>query len=249
LFAEMRGRSAVVDDRDVDGEAENESEASDDGTGVPEIFVARDVAMTRFGPDLRRQLKRVLADDQSDVLDRVTRAKKKVGVDDLPPIERQVLAYIDAVTDSIHGAAKAGADAVDGRLDPDAVTTLVETLAREIATPLRVRIERSIEAADGDQDEVIEPIRANYRDARSSEVPGLADDALAEAFALGVYAAIPKGSRVVWFVDPREDPSPACRENAAAGAVKKPAAFPSGRQLPLGGPGCRCIVVTKDRAG
>ncbi len=253
LFAKIRNEADPVDQLDeIDDEVVIDlDDDDDDQIDVPQVFMERDVAMTRFGPALRRQLKRALADDQSDVLDRVRQAKKQITLEDLPPIERQVLAFLDAVTDSLNGAARAGAEAAgdtSGAAAEEAVTELIERLASSVATPLRARVERSITEVGGDKEEVLEPIRANYRDTRSNDVPQLADDALAEAFAIGVYAALADNAKVVWLADPRHDPSPDCYDNALAGAVKKPTAFPTGLKLPLGGPGCRCLVVSEAMA-
>ncbi len=254
LFGKLRNEAdagAVAELSDVDDEVVIDLDDDEEAADVPQVFMERDVAMTRFGPSLRRQLKRALADDQSDVLDRVRQAKKAVSLEDLPPIERQVLAFLDAVTDSLHGAARAGAAAAgdsSGGGAEEAVGELIQRLATAVATPLRTRVERSITGVEGDKEEVLEPIRANYRDARSNDVPQLADDALAEAFAIGVYTAVADNTKVVWLTDPRHDPSPDCHDNTLAGAVKKPAAFPTGLKLPLGGPGCRCLVVSESMA-
>ena len=253
LFAQMRDDDSELPElSDVDDDVVIDlDDDSDDGIEIPQVFMDRDVAMTRFGPSLRRQLKRALADDQSDVLDRVRQAKKTISLEDLPPVERQVLAFLDAVTDSLQGAARAGAEAAGdstGAGIDDAVGELVERLANAVAKPLRARVERSITGVGGDKEEVLEPIRANYRDARSNDVPQLADDSLAEAFAIGVYGAVANNTKVVWIADPRHEPSPDCHDNTLAGPVKKPKPFPTGLKLPLGGPGCRCLVVSEAMA-
>ncbi len=213
----------------------------DEAVDLPPMIAERDRALARFGPNLRRQLKRALADDQSDILDRVRRARKTVTLDDLPPVERQVLTFLDAIADSVIGAAAAGAEAAGGSSDDERVAPVVDRLARAIATPLRARIERAIREAGGDKDDVLDPIRANYRDARTAEIPQLADAALIEAFAIGAYEALPDGTAVSWLVDPRHDPGPDCEANAAAGSRTKPAAFPGGQRRPDAG--CHCLVV------
>ncbi len=226
---------------DPDDEIEHIAGELDDAVELPVMIEERDKALARFGPNLRRQLKRALADDQSDILDRVRRARKAVTLDDLPPIERQVLTFLDAIADSVVGAASAGALAAGGSLDDHRVAEVIDRLARAIATPLRARIERAINETGGDKDEVLDPIRANYRDARTTEIPQLADAALIEAFAIGAYEALPDGSTVRWLVDPRHDPGPDCVANAAAGSLTKPATFPGGQHRPEAG--CHCLVV------
>ncbi|MDA3039553.1 MAG: hypothetical protein O3C27_08470, partial [Actinomycetota bacterium] len=215
----------------------------EDGIDLPEAFFERDVTMTRFGPDLRRQLKRALADDQSLVLDGLRRVRNTVTVSDLPDTNDVLDGYAAAFSGPLRSAAENGARVVGGKVNTKAIDELIERVARSLAEPLRERVERAIERADGDKTEVLDPIRAHYRDARAVELPGIADDALAEAFALGVYHGLKDGTALVWVPDPRSEPGPDCFDNTLAGKIKKPAPFPTGHKAPLGSPGCRCLVL------
>ena len=199
--------------------------------------------MTRFGPDLRRQLKRALADDQSLVLDGLRRVRNTVTVSDLPDTNDVLDGYAAAFSGPLRSAAENGARVVGGKVNTKAIDELIERVARSLAEPLRERVERAIERADGDKTEVLDAIRAHYRDARAVELPGIADDALAEAFALGVYHGLKDGTALVWVPDPRSEPGPDCFDNTLAGKIKKPAPFPTGHKAPLGSPGCRCLVL------
>lgn len=206
-------------------------------------FADRDIAVTRFGPDLRRKLKRALADDQSDVLDRLRRSKQ-LGVDDLPSSDSQKDLFAEAVKAGLLGVAVAGSASIGGAdASGSDLDELVGQMAKDLQAPLRTKVERSVSAADGDAEEVLEPVRAHYREARAASLPDLVDDALAQAFALGVYGAIGKKSELVWVVDPRAKTSPDCFDNTLEEGVKKPGSFPTGHKLPLGGPGCRCLVL------
>lgn len=212
-------------------------------------FADRDVATTRFGPDLRRKLKRALADDQSDVLDRLRRAKQMSG-DDLPSPDEQLSGFRKAAEAGLLGVAKAGSSSIGGGAATAAqIADVVERLAKDIQVPLRAKVERAVSAAGGDTEEVLEPVRAHYRDARSSSLPDLVDDAIAQAFATGLYAALKNKSKVVWVVDPRAMTSPDCFDNTLEDAVIKPNLFPTGDQKPLGGPGCRCLVLPSGKFG
>ena len=199
--------------------------------------------MTRFGPDLRRQLKRALADDQSAVLDGLRRVRNTVTISDLPPVVGVLSTYAAAFEGPLRAAGAQGAKVSGGRRPDKVLNELIDRVARSLAEPLRERIERSIERADGDKAEVLDPIRAQYRDTRATELPGIADDALAEAFALGVYHALKDGVSLSWVPDPRSEPGPDCFDNTLAGPIVKPAPFPTGHRTPLGGPGCRCLVL------
>jgi DivIVA domain-containing protein len=210
---------------------------------VPEPFLSRDVAMTRHGADLRRKLKRVMADEQSDLLDRLQRSKQ-MSVADLASFDEQRRRYVDAVSPAIHATAVLGAAMHDGTIAKSRVEPLVERLVDDVFQTLRSRVEDSVEAA-ADVDDVLEPLRAHYRDVRLTDVPGLTDDVLAEAFALGAYDALATGVPVQWVSDPRFEPNSDCFDDTLADDVVKPDAFPTGRTHPTGQPGCRCLVVPR----
>lgn len=232
--ADPEGDSADVDETE-DG-ADDEPEID-----VPEAFLARDIAMTRHGADLRRKLKRVMADEQSDLLDRLQRSKA-MSVDDLAPLDDQRSLYVEAVSPAIIAAAELGAEQYSGSIKQAKVQPLIEQLVADVFDPLRQRVEASVAAAP-DVDDVLEPLRAHYRDVRLTDVPDLTDDVLAEAFALGCYASISKGTPIRWLSDPRVEPSSDCFDDTLAEGVVAPDAFPTGRNHPTGQPGCRCLVV------
>ena len=238
--------TAATDAAIADAEADEvDSEAVEPEIELPEPFVARDIAMTRFGPDFRRQFKRALADDQSEVLDRLRRARGAPSIDQLPEARAALLPYLDALTPALTSMADAGAQHGGGKTAPSSlVDELVDKTARALVEPMRTRVEASVGAAD-DPEDVIEPIRAHYREFRTSILPELADDALAEAFVMGLYEAIPKGTKLAWLADPRDDTDADCHDNTLQ-SVKKPKKFPTGHTRPLGAPGCRCIVAAAD---
>ena len=225
------------------GDNDPETGDSDPEIEVPAPFVSRDVAMTRHGADLRRKLKRVMADEQSDLLDRLQRSKQ-MSVDDLASAGEQRQRYVDAVAPAIHATAALGAAMHGGAIAESQVALLVERLVGDVFESLRSRVEDSVAAAE-DVDDVLEPLRAHYRDVRLTDVPGLTDDVLAEAFALGAYSALAVGVPVRWISDPRFEPNSDCFDDTLADDVVKPDAFPTGRTHPRGQPGCRCLVVPR----
>lgn len=229
----------VADDGD-DAVSEVVSEVSSEvDIELSPPFVARDIAMTRFGPDFRRQFKRALADDQSDVLDRLRRARKSPSVDQLPEVRAALLPYLDALTPALTSIADAGAVHGGGTSAPsEKIDELVDRTARALVEPMRTRVEASVNAAD-DADDVIEPIRAHYREFRTSILPELADDALAEAFAMGLYEAIPKGTKLEWLADPRNEINADCYDTS--GKMSKKSS--NGKTRPVCAPGCRCLAA------
>ncbi|MGH1503974.1 MAG: DivIVA domain-containing protein [Acidimicrobiales bacterium] len=228
---------------------EPEPEVADD---EPEIdpgphFGARDVALTRHGAGLRRAMKRALADDQSDILDRLQQARGRFSVGDLASDTDQLERYRVAAGDGLQALATAGAKHAGARTKAaKEVRDVTDRLVDALVPSLRAKTEASIIAADGDVEEALEAVRAHYREARGNDLPELLDDAMMEAFAAGVYAAIPDGAPVEWITDPRVVASPDCHDNTFADDVAKPGEFPTGHSRPLGSPGCRCLVVARD---
>lgn len=215
---------------------------------APPEFSARDLALTRSGPDLRRQLRRALNDDQSDVLDRLRAGRREIEVSELPAFGDQIDRYLSPLRRSLGEVAEAGAAAGgQSELSPRALDNLVRQLAKFIVDQVRIpTVEAVSSTEDDDREKILEPIRAIYRDFRNGGLPGLAEDALYEAFAIGLYDSIEPAERLAWKLDPRTDPDPVCEINAANSDVMKGMTFPSGHSRPLAMPGCRCLVVSAD---
>ncbi|MEL6983083.1 MAG: hypothetical protein AAFO29_11725, partial [Actinomycetota bacterium] len=212
---------------------------------LPEWFGARDVAVTRSEANLRRQLRRALNDDQSEVLDRLRSGRGSIEVDELPEAEEQRDHFLAPLRRGLTDIARSGARA-GGADDVDAATLdhLIEQLARYLVDRVRTPTVQAIEDADHvDREKILEPIRAVYRDFRNIGLPDLVADALNEAFAIGLYDSIGEGSPVLWAIDPRTDPDPVCEVNRDRADLVKGEAFPSGHVRPLAVPGCRCLVI------
>ncbi len=212
---------------------------------VPAEFKARDVALTKYGPNFRRHLRRALNDDQSDVLDRIRAGRGAIKADDLPPIDEQIERYLDPLKVGLGELALAGMRAGGGRrLSEKAIDKLVHQLANYIVEKVRAPTSEVLDnAPDKDREKILEPIRGLYRDFRNSGLTDLADDALYEAFAIGIFGAVDDEAAVSWTVDPRSDPDPICEINAERDDLHKGDLFPSGHCRPLALSNCRCLVL------
>ncbi len=212
---------------------------------LPEAFEGRDVALTRSTSGFRRRLKRAVNDDQSDVLDRLRAGRGTIEPDELPPLQDQLDGYVAALRPALNDVVNAGGELLGSSDVPvPALDNLCLQLAKHIVDNLRLPTVMVIEdSVDGDREAILDPVRAIYRDFRNTLLPDLIEDALHEAFALGLYYAIDADSPVVWAIDPRLDPDPICEENSASPALAKGTDFPSGHARPLSMPGCRCLAV------
>ncbi|MEM7338306.1 MAG: DivIVA domain-containing protein [Actinomycetota bacterium] len=215
------------------------------GGPLPASFDARDAAMARSVPGFRRKLKRAVNDDQSLVLDRIRGGRGPVAITELPSAEVQLDAYLEVLHPLLYEMVQAGTESANGHHVPaDGVEHLCMQLGRHIVECLRAPTIEAIEAGiEGDRETVLDPIRLAYRDFRNGLLPDLIDDALHEAFALGLFSAIDDGADVLWITDPRLDPDPICEQNSASRPLLKGDAFPSGHSRPLSMPGCRCLAV------
>lgn len=213
---------------------------------LPAQFKARDVALTKFGPNFRRHLRRALNDDQSDVLDRLRAGRGAIKTAELPSVDDQRARFVEPLRTGLNELAQAGLRAGGGRrLSSRAVDSLVEQLAAYIVEKVRTPTIEAIETTDDpDRERILEPIRAQYRDFRNASLTDLADDALYEAFAIGLFQSIDDRAAIRWLVDPRSDPDPICEINAARDDLRKGQEFPSGHARPLALSNCRCLVVT-----
>ena len=218
------------------------------GGALPAAFEARDIALTKAGPNLRRQLRRALNDDQSEILERLRGGRGEIRTDELPPYGDQIDHYLAPLRLGLVEIARAGARAA-GADDsaPASLDNLVRQLARFIVDRVRTPTIEAIEQADHtDRERILEPVRALYRDFRNIGLPDLTEDALHEAFAIGLYDGIAESAPVAWVVDPRTDPDPVCEVNRDRQDLHRGQAFPSGHVRPLSLPGCRCLVVPAD---
>ena len=219
--------------------------------------------------DLSRRLKRVLQDEQNEVLDRLRRQRQPVAESTLPELVKQTESYQTAAAPLLRQAARAGASLVAGLTppEPDGVSDesadrWAAELAIELIVPLRERVERALNegvsqaggqaGADGDEvakgdevgadESVGERISASYRQWKLQHVEQIARHHSSAAFTRGAFAAIANGTTLRWVVDD-EGPCPDCEDNALAGPTPKGEAFPTGQTHPPAHPGCRCLLV------
>lgn len=142
--------------------------------------------------------------------------------------------FVDGFIPFVAAAAKFGAGGM--QINVDGIPSKV---ARIMGDWLRDRLEAHL-----DDDVAIEVrLRAVYREWKRSAVDLVATDAIAEAFALGLYATIPHDGHIKWQIPVDGCCGDVCRVNAMASVLEKGDEFPSGHLLPPVSPGCRSLVV------
>jgi DivIVA domain-containing protein len=216
-------------------------------------FAARDAALTPLIVGAGRKLKRVLADEQNEVLDALRRKDPVQHLDALVPWSSQQAArYTESVTAELISAVEAGASSVggDGDIDlgPDGPLAPVrEHVATELVAPLRERLERAVAEGEQENDRLARQARAVYREWKTHRIDEQLDDLFRLAWCQGVLAGLDPEAVVAWVVDPAGPPSPDCEDNALGGPTSIGDAFPSGHVSPPMHPGCRCLLVPVDR--
>ncbi|MEZ5180192.1 MAG: hypothetical protein R2746_18420 [Acidimicrobiales bacterium] len=212
-----------------------------------DLLDRRDAATDAIERQLARRLKRVLSDEQNEVLDLLRRTRGNPGAAEVLPSDDDHLArFTQAALEDLQEAERAGAgffgEAPSRRAD---VTDTAEQFATELVRQIRVRLERAFDDG-GDENEVGDRIRACYREWKTQRISDTARHYVVAAFTRGVVEAAPDGTAFRWLVDDGDVPSPDCEDNALAGPVVKGEAFPTGDLCPPVHPGCRCLVVPVD---
>jgi DivIVA domain-containing protein len=261
LFARLRAGSTdsdgATDDRDRDTDRGAGRVDADVDVSAESIFDRRDTALVPLIVASARKLKRVLADEQNDVLDAL---RKTVAVTELsailPPDSEHVGRYADAIGDELHAAAVAGAGTTgDGSsaalrksigksigksvgLDPAR-----SAIAADLVGPLRERLSRSVTDGAGDNDDITKRVRAVYREWKTQHIDDQLDDVFRLAYGSGALAAAAPGTRLCWMVDPHGPACPDAEDNALAGPVEAGDAYPTGHTSAPAHAGCRCLLA------
>jgi DivIVA domain-containing protein len=273
LFAKLRRASAAMvakeaaealasstDVTSTDGDEHADDAAADAaaeaGAIAPEdqIFADRDEALVPLIVSAARKLKRVLADEQNDVLDALRRATSIDRIDVLLPSEaEQSTRYLTAVTDDLRAAADVGARSLSvgsdaeiaGALASNAVLEPVtDAFTADVVRPLRERLDRAVMQVGEDTDELAVLVRNLYREWKTQRIDEHIEDLVRLAHGRGAFAVLTPGTSVCWRVDPNGPPCADAEDNALGGVVAVGEAFPTGHTYPPVHSGCRCLLET-----
>ncbi len=220
-------------------------------------FGRRDAELTPLIVAGARKLKRVLADEQNDVLHILRRNESVRGLDVLLPTEAEhTLRYAAAVEGELRTAALAGAASVDSGDKGDhlheinrgrALQPAIDALAATVVAPLRDRILRAVADADGDNGDLADAVRAIYREWKTQRIDEHLDDVARMAFGRGALVALTPGTPVCWTVDPNGPACPDAEDNALAGVIGAGEAFPTDHTCAPAHDGCRCMLQRASR--
>ncbi len=211
-------------------------------SGDEDLLQARDADLEVVERSLTKALKRVLVDEQNEVLDVLRRKGGGVPLMELLPGPSDHTArYLAVVGPELRAAAAKGAGVGH---EPPAVDDLAVGLAAEVADDLRARLQRALQAADGDVTTLVEGVSSAYREWKTTRAEPLARHNASAAHSRGRFTAAPPG-KLRWVVDGEEGPCPDCDDNALAGAIDRGEIFPTGQPYPPAHVGCRCIIAVE----
>ncbi|MBK5334217.1 MAG: DivIVA domain-containing protein [Ilumatobacteraceae bacterium] len=221
------------------------------------LFGQRDASLTPLIVTCARKLKRVLADEQNEILHTLRRTEPVRTIDTMLPWEaEQASRYAAAITSELEKAALIGAASIDQgtakehRADINragATKAAIEALTATIVAPLRERLERAVGDAAGDNEDLANMVRGLYREWKTQRIDEHLDDVARAAFGRGALAAVVPGTKVCWMVDPHGPACPDAEDNALAGEVAAGQPFPTGHTCAPAHEGCRCMLALAPR--
>ena len=221
------------------------------------VFGQRDASLTPIIVACARKLKRVLADEQNEILHTLRRSESVTNIDTMLPWQtEQASRYAAAVQPELEKAALSGAASIDSGSAKEhkadinragATKAAVEALTTTIVAPLRERLERAVIEAAGDNTELSTMVRGIYREWKTQRIDEHLDDVARAAFGRGALAAVVPGAKVCWMVDPNGPACPDAEDNALAGEVPAGQAFPTGHVSAPAHEGCRCMLALAPR--
>lgn len=218
---------------------------------VPEAFRVRAEALGDATLLAGRTLKRLLQEDQNDLLDRIRRHRGRgTFEEDIFPSAVQVDRFVEGMRTVLEPAFVSGRN-VGGGIplgeSPDVVGALV---AKQVVAPLRRDLGRMVEprlVAGDTATTVSERAGDVYRVWKGVRTELLGEGLVYAAFHHGLLDAWREahspGKRWQLSPDEADCPRDTCRANAAAGTVAVGASFPSGHLAPPAHGGCTCTVV------
>ena len=217
----------------------------------PARFAARDEAIAPVVTSLSRKFKRVLADEQNNVLEHLRNKRSSLEIDAmLGSAAEQSKRYSSSVADDAMTAAGAGVKSMkDARGTSKRVTqkAVDAAVAKAIAGGLVARFRQdvlvAIGEAEGDRQILSALIRDVYRSWKMTGIDENVDDVACAAHNAGAFLSLEPSASIVWQVDPKNPCCGDCADNALAGSVTKGSEFPTGDTHPMSHAGCRCLIA------
>lgn len=230
---------------------ETESLSTEVDAATQELLDVREELLAPTATMLFKRVRRLLADEQNDLLDKVRRSSGSEVVLDMlleekEQIDALAIASLDFFEQVRLGVAELFAEtsgsAVRREISKHAVE-YSEEFAKEVVLPLRRRIEEALAVDNTVEDQsTAAALGAIYRDVRSNWLEPLISQYANTVFCATVMLESGYES-FIWAVDPQDVPCADCLDNSLAGATIRGEQFPTGHLHPGIHSGCRCLLV------
>lgn len=216
----------------------------------PARFSARDEAVAPVVSQIARKFKRVLADEQNNVLEHLRNKRSSLEIDAvLGTADEQAKRYAAAVSEDAMSAASAGAKSMKDargtskRVTQKAVgTEVTAAVLAGLVAMFREDARIAIGEAEGDRQVLAGLMRDVYRKWKMTGIDEHVDDVACAAYNAGAYLSLEPSTAIHWLVDAESTCCGDCADNSLAGAVTKGQAFPTGDMHPMAHTGCRCLI-------
>jgi hypothetical protein len=204
-------------------------------------FARRDEVLAPVVVAMSRKLKRVLADEENEVLEYLRGKKNALTIDAIVgELEVHAKRYGDAVAEDIMAAGKGAAKSAKAA---DVVPTVDVLINVQLVKPLRDRLAKAIEQNGTDRVAMAKALRGVYRQWKSQHIDEQVDDIACLSYSRGFFAGVKPGTQVCWMVDPNGPECPDAEDNSLAGCIALGKEFPTGNLHPLAHAGCRCLLA------
>lgn len=216
----------------------------------PARFAGRNEAIAPLVPNVARKFKRVLADEQNNVLEHLRGKRSSLEMDAIiGTVDEQAQRYAAAIAEDSMAAAGAGAKSMkDARGSSKRVTqkvvnaAAVKAIADGLVAMFREDTRIAIGEAEGDRGILASLMRDVYRKWKMNGIDEHVDDVVCAAFNTGAFVSLEPTADIVWMVDADAPCCGDCADNSLAGPVTKGADFPTGHAHPMAHAGCRCLI-------
>lgn len=205
-------------------------------------FARRDEVLAPVVVAMSRKLKRVLADEENEVLEHLRGKKNALTIEAMVgELEVHAKRYGDAVAEDIMAAAKGAAKSAKAT---DVIPTVDVLIGVQLVKPLRDRLAKAIEQNGTDRIAMAKALRGVYRQWKSQHIDEQVDDIACSSYSRGFFAGVKPGTQVCWMVDPNGPECPDAEDNSLAGCIALGKEFPTGNLHPLAHAGCRCLLAS-----
>ena len=252
LDGQLTGDDDEVDPLEAFEPADDESSSIVDAEEADEILDHRDDAIGPIERGVSRRVKRLVDDEQNELLDALRRSRRNITVSGLlPDTDEQVGALMELLgadlTDAVAAgaasvAARSGTPVALGRANLERLAGQLETaIAARLVNPWRDEVATMI-SAEPDRGQLSERLRSAYRERKTVALPELASGVVVVAYNVGVAAAAKPGPGLDWVLDHGGEPAEAHLARIRGGDPAGLIEVLSAPEVPVG---CRCMLVTR----